>query len=157
MLQRLQHLYLLIVSLICALLLGSNPTYFVTTSADGSEQVSAAYRTTTIASSEASESLLNMPVILSFGSLALLCLVVVFLYQNRKIQLKLIGFCLLLTGIAAYALFAFSIQRNYFEPAGSSTFEASIYVSLGIIILLILAYRGILKDERLVRSMDRLR
>jgi hypothetical protein len=157
MLQRLQHLYLLLVVLICALLLGSDQTYFIITSADGTSSVEVGYLKTQIQSAEQSESLLNLPLVFSFGALAVIALLTVFLYQNRKLQLRLTGFAMLLLGLGVYALYAYSLQRAYFNPAGTTAFQATVYVPIAILLLLLLAYRGILNDEKLIRSMDRLR
>lgn len=157
MLQRLQHLYLLLVVLICALLLGSDQTYFIITSADGTSSVEVGYLKTQIQSAEQSESLLNLPLVFSFGALAVIALLTVFLYQNRKLQLRLTGFAMLLLGLGVYALYAYSLQRAYFNPTGTTAFQATVYVPIAILLLLLLAYRGILNDEKLIRSMDRLR
>lgn len=157
MLQRLQHLYLLLVALICALLLGSDQTYFIITAASGNSSVEVGYLKTLIQSADQTESLLNLPLVFSFGALGALALITVFLYQNRKLQLRFTGFTMLLLGLGVYALYAYSLQRAYFNPAGTTEFHASVYAPVAMLLLLLMAYRGILKDEKLVRSMDRLR
>jgi len=54
-------------------------------------------------------------------------------------------------------LYVFSLGVDYFGQDGTSSFK----ISLGLIVLIILfnllAFRGIKKDEELIRSMDRLR
>ena len=91
-----------------------------------------------------------------FGLTAVLALVSIFLFRNRKLQLRLVALTLIgvLAGIAlAVALFVqqgIAIDSSIQDGIGA-------YLPLVAIIALALAYRFIKKDERLVRSMDRLR
>lgn len=91
-----------------------------------------------------------------FGLTALLALISIFLYRNRKLQLRLIALTLIgvLAGIAlAVVLFmrqGITLDSNIQDGIGA-------YLPLAAILFLALAYRFIQKDEKLVRSMDRLR
>ncbi|MFD1316746.1 DUF4293 domain-containing protein [Namhaeicola litoreus] len=86
---------------------------------------------------------------------SLLSLITVFLYSNRKNQIVLtrvnilINFFLL--GIIVYQLLAL--------PGEASATEKGIgaFLPLLIIVLLSLANKAVIKDERLVKSVDRLR
>lgn len=88
---------------------------------------------------------------------ALLSLVIIFLYKNRILQIRLTGFNILLM-IGFYAFFAFLIYvRN---PEVNSSFEKigfGIMMPLIAIILSYLAIRKIGADEALVRSLNRIR
>lgn len=82
----------------------------------------------------------------------------IFLFKYRALQMRVCTFCMiLLVGwYAAYAFFAW-----YFLDAfqANVSFKVSVWASLPFVslILLYLAFRGIFKDEKLVRSLDRLR
>ena len=82
---------------------------------------------------------------------AVLALITIFLYKNRKLQLRLTYAGIFIT-IALLALYF--IEMGYFDR-GTIALWAIFYFA--ILVCLILAARGILKDERLIRSMDRLR
>ena len=86
-------------------------------------------------------------------ALAVASLIIIFLYKDRKLQLKLT--------IAAFALsllnlFVYYLQIKKFIPAEG---KISITAIVAIIIpaLLLLAARAIWKDEQLIKSVDRLR
>lgn len=82
----------------------------------------------------------------------------IFLFKYRALQMRVCTFCMiLLVGwYAAYSFFAW-----YYIDAFQSevSFSVSVWASLPFVclILLYLAFRGIFKDEKLVRSLDRLR
>ena len=86
-------------------------------------------------------------------ALAVASLIIIFLYKDRKMQLKLT--------IAAFALsllnlFIYYLQIKKFIPAEG---KISITAIVAIIIpaLILLAARAIWKDEQLIKSVDRLR
>lgn len=78
----------------------------------------------------------------------------IFQYKRRMMQMRICTLCiLLLTGwYITYAVFAF-------VAVSDSAFRVDWHASLPMIaiIFLFLAFRGIRKDEKLVRSLDRLR
>jgi len=87
---------------------------------------------------------------------AIMAIITVFLYKNRKRQ---IGICyaLLITEILIYVLY-FIFERDYLSLANFYQHARFTFVFPFIaIILLFLAIRSIRKDEKLVRSLDRLR
>ncbi len=94
-----------------------------------------------------------------FVILLLTCTVIffgIFLFRRRALQMRFTSFTiLLLVGwYAVYALFAYMLTSDsevLFRPSWTAALPA---VS---IILLLLAFKGIHKDEMLVRSLDRLR
>jgi hypothetical protein len=75
----------------------------------------------------------------------------IFLYKDRKLQMKL---CMLGIVIAAGILVLFFVQMN---KLGNATLALSSILPLLVLIGYILAYRNILKDDKLVRSLDKLR
>jgi uncharacterized membrane-anchored protein len=81
------------------------------------------------------------------------CVFIIFLYKNRKQQLWLtIGAAIL----SVINIIIYYGQTRKFIP-DQSNFDLSAIVSFIIPVFLILAARGIWKDEKLVKSLDRLR
>lgn len=85
----------------------------------------------------------------------MLTLVTIFMYSKRPLQARL---CMngILLQVAWYCYFAFCWTSVF---ASSGTFHPSITVCLPLlnVIFFVMARQGIIKDEKLVRSMDRIR
>ena len=90
----------------------------------------------------------------SFGLAGLFLLGAIFLFRNRKMQMNLTLFGVLLSiigaGVSAYFFFS-DTGANEADPSGG------IGLPIATIIFGLLAYTYINKDEKLVRSADRLR
>ena len=82
----------------------------------------------------------------------LLCVLPIFLYNNRNLQMSLIKINLLslLLLLILLIYFFLAISHKYY-------FGVSFFVPMVVIIFLFLAYRAIGQDEKLVRDSDRLR
>lgn len=80
----------------------------------------------------------------------------IFLFRRRALQMRVCTFCiiLLLGWYATYVAFAYMVGEGLVGK-----FRPQLWASIPAInaILLYLAFRGILRDEMLVRSLDRLR
>lgn len=92
-------------------------------------------------------------------ALALIC---IFLYKNRKLQFRLTVVNILLS-IGAIVLqyfkvldFANALQQSG-KPIITSSYLPAAFLPVLILIFLYLAARGIYKDEKLIKSLDRLR
>lgn len=89
-----------------------------------------------------------------FGAAGAILLATIFLFNNRKLQMTLTkaSILLLVAGIAAAAYF-------FFADAAAAAAQAAAGVAMPVlaVVLGILAHRYILKDEKLVKSIDRLR
>src|SRR5437763_16533348 len=85
------------------------------------------------------------------GIVILLCLVALFLYKNRRRQLTLTIINIILSIILLTLYF---LQMQKFE---TGIISLSCLFVLAIPIFLVLAARGIWKDENLIKSLDRLR
>lgn len=85
--------------------------------------------------------------------ISIVALVAIFLFKNRKLQLNVVMTNVVLSfvviGIVVFKLINFGFA-NY-------TFGAGIIFPIFILFFNLLAYNGIKSDERLVKSMDRLR
>jgi hypothetical protein len=82
--------------------------------------------------------------------LGALCLFLIFLYKNRKLQLRLSFLALLLSLINIYLYFSYKDE----SVSGVSLF--SIFTFL-IPIFILMAIRGIYRDIKLIKSLDRIR
>ena len=78
-------------------------------------------------------------------------LIIIFLYKDRKMQLRLTIVTLLLS-IVNIILY-FSAIKNYVE----GNYDISAIIVFLIPVFLILAARGLYRDEKLVKSAERLR
>ena len=90
--------------------------------------------------------------ILTVG-VAIASLFLIFLYKDRKLQLKI---SLAVLVVSFLNIFLYYLQTKNFV-ANEWSFDIPCIISLAIPVFLILAIRGIYKDEKLVKSVDRLR
>ncbi|NML35711.1 DUF4293 domain-containing protein [Chitinophaga sp. G-6-1-13] len=92
----------------------------------------------------------------------LLALFCVFLFKKRKLQFRLTIFNILFA-IAALGYTYYTVKEtgNKFAasgtPVASGSFQFPAFLPVLVIILLFMAARGIYKDEKLIKSLDRLR
>lgn len=80
-------------------------------------------------------------------------LITIFLFKDRKLQIKI---CFAVLAVAVLNIVLYYLQTKNFV-AGEWTFDLTSVVTIAIPFLLFLAIRGIYKDDRLVKSVDRLR
>jgi len=88
----------------------------------------------------------------------ILAVTAIFLFKNRKSQMKLVrlGIVLVLVEIALI----FFYYANMLAKVSSTVPDfnhAGIYLLLVALVMFVLANRGIMKDDKLVRAADRLR
>ncbi len=93
----------------------------------------------------------NIPLTILSVAVGIAALVLIFIYKDRKMQLRLTIANLLLS-IVNIVLF-FSAIKKYVE----GNYDITSIVVFIIPVFLFLAVRGINKDEKLIRSADRLR
>ncbi|MFY0253453.1 DUF4293 domain-containing protein [Chitinophaga sp. 30R24] len=92
----------------------------------------------------------------------LLSVVSIFLFKKRKLQFRFTIFNILFAfGALAYQYYVVQQTANKLSTGGvaitSATYLPASFLPIVIIILLLLASRGIYKDEKLIKSLDRLR
>ncbi|MDP9230072.1 MAG: DUF4293 domain-containing protein [Bacteroidota bacterium] len=85
------------------------------------------------------------------GFLGLACFITIFLFKDRKLQFRITIICLLLS---ALNLIIYFVQIKKFT---TGNFLLTSIFSFIIPLFLIFAARGIWKDEKLIKSLDRLR
>jgi drug/metabolite transporter (DMT)-like permease len=93
----------------------------------------------------------NIFILILTVSIAVATLVAIFLYKDRKMQLK-IALGILAVSLANIGLYYLQ-TKNYIE----GKMDLTSLVVFAIPVFLLLAARGIWKDEQLVKSVDRLR
>ncbi len=93
----------------------------------------------------------NMIILILTAILGTLCLFTVFVFKQRRLQIWLTILALVISLLDIYLYFNY--KKNY---AGGGLALTSVFAFI-IPIFLILAARGIYKDQKLVKSMDRLR
>lgn len=89
------------------------------------------------------------------GVAALISLISIFLYNNRQQQMSVLRLSFIFFA-AAFALLALYIKSSSEEGAGFS-FGVSFFLPFVSFAMNMLALRSIRNDEKLVRSLDRLR
>lgn len=155
MIQRIQSLYLFLTSALAILFLSCRFLSFFNTS--GSEIVlnfAGIWRSSAGETNELIRGAYLVPAF--FILIAILSLIAIFLFRNRKLQIKLSMAVIVLSvaGIAALIIIGIKLSSEFSVNAVP---VVSNVLPLLILVLSILACRAIRKDEKLVRSYDRLR
>ena len=92
---------------------------------------------------------------ISGGIISLLILINIFLYKNRKLQIKLnnlvIFVLIVLLGLSIYQVGLLSGEKSFSEK------DIKLLVPVISIVFLLIANKYIKRDERLVKSVDRIR
>ncbi|MBC8034044.1 MAG: DUF4293 domain-containing protein [Chitinophagaceae bacterium] len=102
----------------------------------------------------ATQSLLLFSVIVALSLMAFAC---IFLFKNRTLQFKL-AVTGVIGSIAAVAIEVFFIEQFKTEKGITvGTYQWGALFPILMIIFFFLAARGVYKDEKLVKSLDRLR
>jgi hypothetical protein len=101
----------------------------------------------------------TFPLLLLNILVAAFSLTCIFIYKNRVMQIKIVRITILVNIIMIAMIFFVYAKIIETNLAVSPDYldEAGIYFPLISLIFLILANRSIMKDEKLVRSVDRLR
>jgi len=95
---------------------------------------------------------------LILASLSLLVsLVSIFLFKNRKRQLSMVRMAIILILILIGAFFFYYAVELENASGIAAHYEIGAYMPLIAFVFLLLAYRGIMADEKLIRSSERLR
>lgn len=140
MLQRIQTVWLLIASALGFATLSNSISFY-----SGNKLVENVSKFVPLTARE------NIFILILTVSIAVAALVTVFLFKDRKMQLKVtMGvFAVSLANIGLYYL----QTKNYVE----GKMDLTSLLAFAIPVFLLMAARGIWKDEQLVKSVDRLR
>ncbi len=97
-----------------------------------------------------------LPLQLIIGALILLIIISTIMYRNRPLQLRITMFAFLLNVVLIIVLF-FTADNMQKDLNTTAKYQFGAILPLISLILLILASKGIKKDEKLVKSADRIR
>lgn len=97
---------------------------------------------------------LLMMFIIALGVLSLIC---IFLFKNRKTQFRLTIVTIVLTVAYLFLQYVTIEQFKKDNLIVTGSYKVAALLPILIIVALILAARGIYKDDKLVKSLDRLR
>lgn len=155
MIQRIQSLYLLMTSLLSILFLSGSFLTFLNSSGTEITMNFNGIRESSVAGNpQMIRNLIPLSVIILI--ICILSFIAIFLFKKRKIQLKLTVSVILLAilFIGLMSFYAFWTTGKY-QAKLVPGFK--MFIPLLMLVFGILAYRGIRKDENLVKSYDRLR
>jgi hypothetical protein len=94
----------------------------------------------------------SVPIIITAVGVGIGTVVTIFLYKDRKMQMK-IAFAAFAASILLIFLYFSYVNSKYSE----GTYDLTAPILIIIPIFILLAIRAIYKDEKLVKSVDRLR
>jgi len=93
----------------------------------------------------------NLVILIFTAATGIAALIAVFLYKNRKLQMR-ISLMAMLVSLLTILLY-YNQTRHFAE----GTYDLTALLALAVPVFFILALRGIYKDQKLVKSLDRLR
>lgn len=93
----------------------------------------------------------TIPIILVTAAVGIVALICIFLYKNRKLQLRLTVLCI---ALEALLIFLYYSQAKTYT---AGTYALTALLQGCIVFFLFLAARGINHDEKIIRDSNRLR
>lgn len=96
------------------------------------------------------------PLLILYIIIPLLSTLTIFLYKNRMLQIRISIFNILLM-VGSLGLLYYYLRECVRELTTEPTFSIPVIFPLISAILTYIAYRGIRKDEEIIRSYDRIR
>ncbi len=96
----------------------------------------------------------GLPILIFIGIITALHFVAIFLFKKRILQMRVLGFTMILL-LGLFGMFFYFTYASFDEV--KVAFKVSVALPIVCVILDWLAIRAIGKDEALVRSLDRIR
>jgi glucan phosphoethanolaminetransferase (alkaline phosphatase superfamily) len=155
MIQRIQSIYLFLTTVLSFLFLKGGIIIFINGTGDTLKLTFSGI--VKLSGDNASELIYkSLPVAILIIAIAVLSLITIFLFKKRNIQIMLTG---LLIGFISALIIACGYYSWLIITKQNSELVPGIRMVLPVVMLIlaILAYRGIKKDDQLVKSYDRLR
>jgi hypothetical protein len=163
MIQRIQSIYLLLVVIFQGLLFATALATFTSYETSFNLSLMGFYKL----SSAGQEMMINSYALMAVNILVMLfSLFVIFSFKNRKKQIKLAAFnILLICGFIVLMFYSFDNAKSFLDNTFNNSQGAELSTTYGIGMILpilslvfnFLAIKGIRKDEELVKSADRIR
>ncbi len=153
MIQRVQSLYLLLVVIAYSLLFFLPIATYSTMATDSVTEIVSKFSIVQISNADTNS---TIPLIAAVIVLLIAVLVTIFLYKKRILQIRITAILLLahIGLVAALFYVADSLTKKF---AADAVYGTGAYIVLIPLVFLVLANRAIRKDEKMVRSTDRLR
>ena len=156
MIQRIQTLYLFLASVAAVLI------FFFPLAEFSAPGFACVLKVTGIKYLADSNHPISVNIILLFillTGISVLSLISVFLFKNRMQQLKIVKIDMILSIIFVILIFIYSekLIASNIPDINPVSYQAGSYLSLVVVVLLILAARRILHDDKKVRAADRIR
>lgn len=139
MIQRSQSIWLLLAS-VCAFLSIGFPFFYINSIVPG-------------VATEEFTAKSNILLVVLTSLLGVLLLVTIFLYKNRKLQLRLTWLAFVISALNIYLYFQYGYINEVIRPGIALS---SVFVFL-IPVFCVMAVGGIRRDIKLIRSLDRIR
>ncbi|MBP5368471.1 MAG: DUF4293 domain-containing protein [Bacteroidales bacterium] len=153
MIQRIQTVYWFLAALMACMMLPFEWMQLIVADGDYSFAASGISKV----AGNASEPIVNgIPLIIYIIAVALLNLVIIFLYKKRVLQARLTTIAILLS-IGLYAVIALYRYMSFTADVISSNLNYPLLFPLVCLFFDYLAQRSVIKDEIKVRSLDRIR
>jgi len=157
MIQRIQSVYLLLASLVLSVTFFFPIAEFI---GEKDSLILYVFKVVSLVPDSANvyDLMFIMPLLGIVSGTILFSFITIFMFKNRHGQLKIIRFMMLLIAIMIGLTFLY-----YYDILESASGAIPNFVQIGAfaplisLIFLFLAYKGVLKDEKLIRSADRLR
>ncbi len=99
----------------------------------------------------------SLPLLSATGFVILFSFIAIFMYKKRKVQMQIIKVCILVEVAFIGLFFFYYVNTLQGLTGGTVEYKTAVFMPLISLVFLVLAYRGVLHDEKLVRSADRLR
>lgn len=158
MIQRKQTIFLLLIAAIAAVCLFADP--LIGLGKQTSHAIEVHYTQTVITNKTVPvDSAANNYLSLSLWVILGLSVIAIFLFKNRKLQAMLVGFNFIFIGVVWFFIYYYLNNTMSIKEMDATfpTIKLGAFYTILLPILNYLALRGIIADERLVKSMDRLR
>jgi len=157
MIQRPQTLFFLAIVAICVMLIFSDTTFFEAQNTDSSQSVEVEYDETKLTATEGTSSEVNTYMLGFIAAIGALAVAGLLLFKNRKLQTLISSVNYLLILGLIIIMYMYSMHIDYFEGTGKQSFTFAALLPMALLFFNFLAIKGVKRDEKLIRSMDRLR
>lgn len=154
MIQRIQTIYLLLVAIISITLFNIDIPYFTVANLESNEEILVDYNSTDMGQELIG---VNMGLIYFLLSTGIMAFTAIFLYRRRKLQMRLTAGCMIFVLVVLVNMYWYSYKMDYFDGNSIATLQPVAAVPISLLLLSLLAFLRIRKDEKLVRSLDRIR
>lgn len=155
MIQRPQTIFFLTVLTLTIMMMFSDIVFYTVSDYKGNK-IEVQYDETEIVAIDKQSTEFNASLWFVLLSSSIISLASIVSFKRRKLQASLCSFNFIAILLIVVLMYVYSFNMNYFEGiSGELSFAALLPAAL--MFFNFLALRGIRKDERLVRSMDRFR